>query len=261
MTEEVQHCRLILPPNWLGDVIMAQPAMRAIARHDPSACLYVSGRSWLRDLLPFLDLGTAQYSDDCRQAKADEVYILRNSFSAAWQAFRARIPQRHGFAHDGRGILLRPAYQPHFDMAHDHHRRYFLNLVRQAGIPADDDEAVALCVNDEQRQAARDLASAQGLNPQRLICVAPGAQFGGAKRYPDEAYRYILQQLSQDGWHIVVLGMNEESAIGDSCLVDCSAPSWNGCGHTNLTQALQLLSICRLLLCNDSGLMHVAAGM
>jgi heptosyltransferase-2 len=55
--------------------------------------------------------------------------------------------------------------------------------------------------------------------------------------------------------------MSEESAIGDSCLVDCSAPSWNSCGHTSLTQALQLLSICKLLLCNDSGLMHVAAGM
>jgi len=261
MTQATPRRRLILPPNWLGDVIMAQPAMRAIARHDPSASLYVSGRAWLRDLLPFLDLDSAQYSEDCRHAKPDEVYIFRNSFSAAWQAFRARIPQRHGFAHDGRSLLLRPAYQPRFDMAYDHHRRYFLDLVRQAGIPAADDASVALRVDEVQRQAARDLLVTQGLNPDRLICVAPGAQFGGAKRYPDKAYRSVLSQLSQDGWHIVVLGMNEESAIGASCLAGCSHPSWNACGQTSLTQALQLLTVCRLLLCNDSGLMHVAAGM
>jgi heptosyltransferase-2 len=255
-------CRsLILSPNWLGDVIMAQPAMRAIARHDPSMCLFVSGRPWLRDLLPFLDLGTAQYCEELRQAQADEVYIFRNSFSAAWQAFRARIPRRHGFAHDGRSCLLRPAYQPHFNMAHDHHRRYFLDLVRQAGIPAEQDEPVALRVTDEQRQAARDLVIAHGLDPQRLICVAPGAQFGAAKRYPDLSYRMVLQTLSEAGWHMVVLGMKEESAIADSCLQACTGPSWNSCGQTSLSQALQLLTICQLLVCNDSGLMHVAAGM
>lgn len=252
--------RLIMAPNWLGDVIMAQPAMRMITQYHPNDCIKITGKPWLADLIPFLNLGHAEYSPSCH-THADEAFIFRNSFSAAWSAFASRIPRRHGFAHDARSFLLKPSYRPALDMACDHHRQYFLDLVRQAGLNAPVDAPVSLHAAAEELEAGRGLMHQHHINPERAICIAPGAQFGGAKRYPDLAYRVVLHALSKAGWQPIVLGVAEETDIGASCLATASSPAWNACGQTTLRQALQLVAACRLLLCNDSGLMHVAAGL
>ncbi len=237
---------------------MAQPAMQAITHAFPDDDVALTGKPWLADLLPFLNLGSARYVESA--FRADKAWLFRNSFSAAWQVFRARIPIRYGFAHDGRSLLLKPAVQPTLDMRRDHHRRYFLDLVRQAGIAADDDAPVSLRVPEAERRTGLAMLQTHGLAAERCICVAPGAQFGSAKRYPEANYRRILQRLSHDGWHILVIGTPAETAIAKHCLRQCKGPVWNACGQTSLRQALQLLAASRLLLCNDSGMMHVAAG-
>ena len=60
-----QHL-LLMPPNWIGDVIMAQPAMVAIAAHyrqQFAGCqVTLCGRSWLKDLLPYLNIEGAEYA-------------------------------------------------------------------------------------------------------------------------------------------------------------------------------------------------------
>jgi len=252
----------ILPPNWLGDVVMAQPAMRTFAEHYMAQKGYdqivVCGRSWLADLLPFLDLGSATYSEIIPQAES--AVILPNSFSSAWKVFHSRTGERIGFRGQWRSLLLNRGYSPQLDMMHEHHRDYFLNLAEQASIPVHERE-VKLHIDQTDVEAGCALMREHGLDPEKTICVAPGAQFGGAKRYPSESYRYVLKWLSEAGWQILVLGTPAERKIGDHCLEDVTTPCWNSSGDTTLTQALQILTACRLLLCNDSGLMHVAAGM
>jgi heptosyltransferase-2 len=111
------------------------------------------------------------------------------------------------------------------------------------------------------REEGMALMAEKGLDPQRTICVAPGAQFGGAKRYPAEAYAHILAWLAKDGWQPIVLGVAAERGIGEQVLSRVKGPAWNAAGQTQLRQALQLASASRLMLCNDSGFMHVAAGL
>jgi len=100
-----------------------------------------------------------------------------------------------------------------------------------------------------------------GLDPQRVICIAPDAQFGAAKCYPATRFHTVLHQLAEAGWQPLILGMPEDHDIGQQILAGISAPHWNAAGSTTLAEALQLISGCRLMLCNDSGLMHVAAGL
>ena len=254
---------VILPPNWLGDVIMAQPAMQAAVNHYTTIEGYdaveVRGRPWLADLLPFLGLAQATYAETMPD-KADTAVIFPNSFRSAWNVFRSGAKERIGFRGQLRSFLLNRGYSPELDMMHEHHRDYFLNLVEQAGIPTTQRD-VHLNLSPTDSEAGKTLMQSHGLDPERTICVAPGAQFGGAKRYPSEYYRHVLKWLSQAGWQILILGTPAEREIGDACLNDVTTPSWNSSGNTTLTQALQLLTACRLLLCNDSGLMHVAAGM
>jgi len=101
------------------------------------------------------------------------------------------------------------------------------------------------------------------LDFERVICVAPGAHFGGAKRYPSESYAVILKWLAEQGWQPLILGTKDEREVGQACLglLPEGAAQWNAAGETSMREALQLVSACRLMLCNDSGLMHVAAGM
>ena len=248
----------ILAPNWLGDVIMAQPAMRAIVQHYPDSDIHIFGRPWLNDLLPFLHLEQTTYQAELQAHQ--QSFLFRNSFHAAWQAFRSGSKERHGFKHECRSLLLTHAYRPKLNMQHEHHRDYFLDLVEQAGIPTSQRE-VSLQANQTDLDAGIALLQTHHIDPERAICVAPGAQFGGAKRYPHQSYAYILKWLSEAGWQPVILGTPEERDIGEQCLQKVTGQSWNASGTTSLREALQLIAASQLTLCNDSGLMHVSAGL
>ncbi len=248
----------IHPPNWLGDVIMAQPAMRAVVAGSTPSSLVLVGRPWLKELAPWLGLGEAATSEGM-PADADAIVLLPNSFRVAWQAWRAGIPRRIGFRGRWRGLLLTEAPAPRVDMRREHHRRYFLDLAEQSGFSAAD-EHVALSTPDGAVEAGQALLEQQGLIPANTVAIAPGAQFGGAKRYPAERYRKIAAALARQGWQLLVLGTRAERAIGEQVLAGLDH-CWNSAGETDLHDALQLIAACRLLLCNDSGLMHVAAGI
>ncbi|MDQ6995806.1 MAG: glycosyltransferase family 9 protein, partial [Mariprofundaceae bacterium] len=184
----------IMPPNWLGDVAMAQPALYACAQANPNAEIRMYGRPWLKDLLPFLHLGEHASYHEVFDEPADMVMVFPNSFRSAWQAFRSRTPIRVGFQKEARGFLLSHAYKPHVDVMTQHHRGYFLDLVEQAGIPVIQRE-VELIAHDKDIQAGINLMEQHDLDAERVICIAPGAHFGGAKRYPSESYAAVIQWL------------------------------------------------------------------
>jgi len=249
----------ILAPNWLGDVVMAQPSMRALHEAFPETRLSVCGRPWLADFVPFLHLGKAAYSGT-PPPDADMAVLFRNSFSSAHEAWRAGIPTRIGFRGQWRRLLLTRAFAPRLDMSHEHHRHYFLDLVEQMGITPAESE-VTLAAPQAEREAGTALMQQHGIDPARAICVAPGAQFGGAKRYPHSSYAEILAGLAERGWQPVILGTPEERAIAEASAARISGPHWNAAGQTRLREALCIVAASHLMLCNDSGLMHVAAGM
>lgn len=250
-----------MPPNWLGDVVLAQPALRALSHHFKNDTIHVFGRSWLPELLPFLNLehDSIQYVSEIPK-HADAAFLFPNSLRSALQAFQSRAKQRVGFRREGRGILLTHPYTSRIDLIHEHHRGYYLDLLQQYGIVTPFHEVELVAPAFEKEEAKKQL-QAQGINPDKFICVAPGAQFGGAKRYPAESYAYVLKWLSEQGWDIVVLGTPAESDIADLCVAKVKGKYWNAVGETTLGQALQLVSVTHLMLCNDSGLMHVAAGL
>ena len=249
---------LLMPPNWLGDAVMAQPAMRAIAMHYRPEKLSICGRAWLADLLPYLDLPAAEYRPEL--PAADTAILFPNSFRSAWQAWRNGARERIGYRGQWRRLLLSRPLPRRLDLRHQHHRLYYLDMATQLDIATPEQE-VKLVAPAGDREAGIALMLAHGLAPEKVICVAPGAQFGGAKRYPPESYARILGWLSEAGWQPVVLGVAAERQIGEQVLAGVNGPYWNAAGETKLREALQLVTAGRLMLCNDSGFMHVAAGL
>jgi len=253
---------LLMPPNWIGDAIMAQPAMRAICKHYTSHLgaeeISVYGRPWLNDLLPYMGLSGAKYRDSL--PKADMAFLFPNSFRSALQCRLAGVRNLVGYQGQWRKLLLNNPLPHRISLKHEHHRDFYLDIARQLNMDIPDTE-VALAVPDGAIASAHALMQQHGLNPQQVICIAPGAQFGAAKCYPATAYHTVVQQLAESGWQPVILGMNEDYEIGRQILGEITTPRWNAAGATRLAEALQLIAGCRLMLCNDSGLMHVAAGL
>jgi len=252
---------ILMPPNWLGDVILAQPSLRALAAFHQEDELMVFGRAWLPELLPFLNLNHGHISYvEALPKYADAAYLFPNSLRSALQVFRARAKESVGFRREGRGVFLTHPYTSRIDMMHEHHRRYYLDLLQQHHVPTPFDAVELLAQPDDVEQGLA-LLKAHDIDANQCICVAPGAQFGGAKRYSAPAYAAVLQRLSQEGWNIVVLGTPQEADIAAQCVMQVKGKVWNAVGETSLLQALQLVSVAKLMLCNDSGLMHVAAGL
>jgi len=249
---------LAIAPNWLGDVMMAQPALHALSQSEPMPLL-LHGKPWLKELLPLLNLGDARYVEKL-DASAQRAVLFTNSLGSAWRLFRSGVKHRIGFDTEWRRILLSESYTPSVDMHTQHHRDYFLNLMEQmqVAIPHRD---VQLCLPDTMVEQGEAWIRKHHLDPQRTICVAAGAEFGAAKRYPSTSYSKVLKQLAETGWQPLMLGTHAERKMSDACLMQIEPPFLNAAGKTTLWEALAVMSASRLLLCNDSGLMHVAAGM
>lgn len=255
---DIRHL-VLQAPNWLGDVVMAQPAMLTCIASLQAERVSVVGRAWLQDILPYLDLPHARFSSGM-PADADASIMFPNSFRAAWTAWRGGCPQRIGFRGQWRRALLTFAPKPRIDLLSQHHRDYYLDLVEQCGMDVLRREVNLHCP-DEAAGKGRQLLANVGLDPSLTIAVAAGAQFGGAKRYPADRWAKVAATLSAHGYHILALGTPPERDIAARSLAECIGPSVNSAGKTSLAECLQMLTASRALLCNDSGLMHVAAGL
>ncbi len=252
---------LLMPPNWIGDVIMAQPALRSISEfysQHGTEQISVCGRAWLKDLLPYLGLNNAQYLSSI--PAADTAFLFPNSFRSAWQCRQAGVKNIIGYRGQWRSLLLSHALPQRIDTLHAHHRLFHLDIAKQMEIPVSNSE-VTLSTPPESKTMGQKRMQQHGLDPRRVICIAPGAQFGAAKCYPPDDFHEVVKRLAEAGWQPLTLGMPEDHAISQHIITDIPTPHWNAAGSTSMTEALQLISASKLMLCNDSGLMHVAAGL
>jgi heptosyltransferase-2 len=96
--------------------------------------------------------------------------------------------------------------------------------------------------------------------PERWIALCPGAEYGPAKQWPVEHYAALARLAQQQDYTVAMLGAPRDAQTGEA--IAAQAPgSINLCGATQLSEAIALLAGCSGAVCNDSGLMHVAAAL
>ena len=114
---------VILAPNWLGDAVMALPAIRDVRRHFHGESLTIAARPSVATLfraVPGIDrIAVLNSKKDVAQLSAAIGILLPNSFSSAWLLKRAGVRERWGYRSDFRGLLLtkrigRPRHKVHF---------------------------------------------------------------------------------------------------------------------------------------------------
>ena len=175
---------LVMAPNWLGDAVMALPAVQTLRDHLPHAQFIVAARPSVAPLyamVPGVDTvvrlesrgGLAHLRQWRRDAErlADErvdlAVLLPNSFMSAWVVAQARIPERWGFATDLRGRYLTKALRRPARSVHQ--ADYYLALTTAAGLVPSPRVArvVAIFGPTNERQTA-PLPAALDAPPNRL---------------------------------------------------------------------------------------------
>lgn len=274
---------LIRATNWLGDAIMALPALRAVRSRFPHASIAIVARPYVADIYSGQAIcdeligydpkakhaglgGRERLAEELRGKRFDSALLLQNAFDAAWLAWRAAIPERIGYARDGRSLLLSKKIPvPRPDEIPTHEQFYYLELLRRAGwidsLPRE--SMVTLAVSDDQRRQAQQTLSSAGVrgNVPR-IAIGAGASYGSAKCWPPDRFADFVNRFRMHtDADIILFGAAAEQSVSDAIAAEIKGPSINLVGKTSIADLPALLSCCQLFVGNDSGAMHVAAAV
>jgi len=274
---------LIRATNWVGDAIMALPALRAVRKRFPEAEIAVVGRPYVGDiyrdqeicdqLIPYDPkglhagfFGRERLAAELRAQRFDVALLLQNAFDAAWLAWRANIPERIGYARDGRSSLLTKAVPlPRRGEIPAHERFYYLELLRRAGWPdsAPDETFIGLRVPEEKRRSAEELLRNSGVRQGvRRIAIGAGASYGSAKCWPPPRFAEVANRLqSEADADVILFGTAAEAIVSAAISAEMRRPPIDLTGKTAIADLPALLSRCHLFIGNDSGAMHVAAAV
>jgi len=274
---------LIRATNWIGDAIMALPALHAVRKRFPDAEIAIVGRPYVADIYRDQEIcdqliaydpkglhsgisGRERLAAELRAQKFDVALLLQNAFDAAWLAWRARIPERIGYARDARSFLLTKAIPlPRHGEIPAHERFYYVELLRRAGWldSVQDETFIGLRVSEEKRRSADEFLCESGVRQGALrIAIGAGASYGSAKCWPPPRFAEVANRLqSEADADVILFGTAAEASVSTAISAEMRRPPIDLTGKTAIADLPALLSQCHLFIGNDSGAMHVAAAV
>ncbi len=218
---------LVRATNWVGDAVMSLPALRALRERFPGAQISILAKPWVADLyrrepfcdrlIPYSTTGLASKWTAARELRSfqfDCAILLQNAFEAAAIAYLARIPERIGYARDGRSFLLtRPIPVPRNGEIPRHERFYYLELLRRANLinTMPENDLIRLDGAAAAREAGIQRFREAGLGDV-VIGVSPGAAFGSAKRWLPDRFAEAADRVATElGASIAVFGSKDRA--------------------------------------------------
>jgi len=265
---------LIRGPNWVGDSVLAIPAMKAVRARFPDAEITLLVRPWVAGLFssaPFVDkvwseekpsgLGDwIRITRDMRNRRFDLALLLPNSFESALMMFLGRVPERVGYATDGRQWMLTNAVTA--DSSVGHQVNYYLNLAKVLSATADR-PSIEIEATRQERESARTLLATEGIpHTSRFIVLNPGAAYGSAKRWHEDRFATVADRLAIElGVHVAIIGSEAERPTANQIRDRLKSTTAVLSGKTSLEMLIGVLAESSLMITNDSGPMHIAAAL
>lgn len=274
---------LVRAPNWIGDAVMCEPALRGLRSLFPPAELTIlakpsiaelyTGCSGVDQVLVYDDKGTHvgiagkwALAGLLRRHHFDLAVLFQNAFEAAFLAWLAGIPRRYGYATDGRVLFLtQPVAVPRPESL-VHQVEYYWNMLKPLGVSGDAPLPTLHVSTDEDRIVDDRLASAGIDSAHLMVGINPGSTYGGAKRWLPERFAEVAQrvvrQLEREAGvcvAVAILGGRGEESLGKNIASRLDCRSIVLSGTTTIRELMALVKRCRLLITNDTGPMHIAA--
>ncbi len=266
--------------NWVGDAVMTIPALRELRRILPAAQITLFTPEWSRGI--FAD---ADFIDDIlvlegagvwRQGKAlraedfDLAVLFTNSFSSAAAAKLGSAKYRIGYKNEGRGFLLtHPLDMPAW-RDEKHEIFYYLNIAAELETllygeskALENEPRFELTVSEERKNEARKILADSGCDAdKKIVAFCPGSTNSRAKRWQAESYAALADKLREElDANVVLIGAPDEEQVSLNVSQLAKHPPVMLTGKTSLSQVVAILSVCDLLVSNDTGPAHISAAL
>lgn len=265
---------LIIAPAWVGDMVMAHTLVQCLAARyshlelhmaaPPATAALATRMAQVQQVhtvdFPHGEFGWGkrrQVAAQLAQLNFDVAYVLPNSWKSALVPYFAGVPKRVGWHGEARFILLndrRKLDQAQYPLMIER----FMALADDAGqLPGKPYPTPRLEIDDDNlRRCIREF----GLQDTRVTALCPGAEFGAAKKWPAQHYAAVARRVLEGGGQVWLMGSPSDAE--DCAQIAALAPGCvNLAGRTRLLDAVDLLSLCEQVVCNDSGLMHIACAL
>ena len=279
---------MIRVPNWVGDAVMALPALRELRRIFSEANITLVARPWVAglfdgegladDLIPVPDGGGfsqaastfVRQARQLRRGRFDLAVLLQNAFGAALLARLAGVKTIAGYPTDRRGALLDLAipFEPNYKS--NHQVRYYLNIAAELERAMTGETHVeiesaqpTLQISEVQREHARSMLRDSGIaRAVPILALSPGATNSRAKRWLVERFAATADRFAeQKGFQTIIVGAPGDLEVADEVARRmCSRPVVLA-GRTSIAELKALLACCSLVVSNDNGTAHIAGAL
>ncbi|XPP88794.1 lipopolysaccharide heptosyltransferase II [Photobacterium leiognathi subsp. mandapamensis] len=274
---------LIIGPSWVGDMVMSQCLYTELKKLHPDAIIDVMAPGWCKPVLERMpevnqaiemplghgDLNLFaryQLGKILRDDNYDHAYVLPNSAKSALIPLFAKIPVRTGWKGEMRYGLLNDL--------RNNKKSFNLMIERYIALAHPATEMTGSgCLTDMPHPKLTIDVTAQnealtkfGLNRDRtVIGLCPGAEFGPAKRWPEQHFAKAATMLIEQGNQVWLFGSAKDREVTDKIKASLPQEMQTHCqnlaGNTSLIEAIDLLAACTTVVSNDSGLMHISAAV
>ena len=257
-------------------MVMAQSLFMTLKKQHPKCTIDVLAPKWSLPMLKRMDevneaialpVGHGEFAFGTRRRIGRELrskdyshaIVIPRSFKSALVPYFANVKVRTGYRGEMRYGLLNDIRPLDKKVLSQTVQRYVaLGLERNSQLPPETPYP-KLRVDAENRQRVLQKLS---LNIDRpVIGFMPGAEYGPAKQWPTDYYGKLAQRLAEDGYQIWIFGSKKDQQITDKIKNIGGGAVTNLAGRTELVDVVDLLALCEVSVCNDSGLMHVAAAV
>ena len=264
-------------PNWIGDCVMALPALRALKQCLPETDIYIVAKEYLRGFFRNIgeikdvifipnDISPGNIFKSARILRSYSFargILFTNSFASALLFRLAGIGDLLGYKKDLRGFLL--SRKLNFPDNDQHHSQFYLELIAGfwqdlGAVPGSDQ----LVVNEKEQQEVKKKLAKLGVKVDKLwIGMSTSAAYGTAKEWLPRNFSDLINRLltTIPDSNILLFGSDKESEKIKIISQRFDSRVVNLAGKLTLRQSIEAISLCRLFISNDSGLMHVAAGL
>lgn len=244
-------------PNWLGDAVMATPALESLKASYPNARFTLMGSAVTVSLFEGDDRVERLVVDESKKGtnrvfwlyrKAKELgsfdiaVTLQNSLLSALFLYFGGSKVRLGYAREFRSLFLTHAPKENKKI---HQVLRYLELVKP------------FCSVITEKLRITSTAT-----PKNLCIINPGAAYGEAKRWDGKKFGEVAAALSKE-YDIAIVGAPNEVSIGaqvEKTLRAHGVTNYrNVVGKTAMRELIDLIASAKLFITNDSGPMHIAA--
>jgi len=273
---------LVIHYRYIGDTVLTVPFFRNLRRAEPNArivWLHGPGDAEVIKGIPYVDesilwdprngpgrrraahgrlSAKLAFIRGLRRRRFDKVYVLKRSFSSGLLGFLSGARRRIGFDTEWRRALLTRKISYRLDQ---HYVENLLDILRADGIAAAD-RHLETWLSPEERDFANDFLGRHGIGPGERIVGIHAFCTKEPRAWHEDDFAAVANELQRThGARIILFGGRQDAPRAAVLGGKIHPPPVNAAGATSLRESIALLARCRLLVCNDSGIMHLGAAL